>query len=318
MSHRVAVYAFDRLPAFEVGVAAEVFALERPELEVDWWYELVLFGERPGRVSAIGGFDVEVPHGLEALESAQTILLPGTPDVHGEPPAAVLDALCAAHGRGTRLVSICSGAFVLAAAGLLDGRRAATHWRYADLLARRYPRIDVDGRSLYVDGGDVLTSAGTAAGIDLCLHLVRRDHGADVANQVARRMVVSPHRTGDQAQFVEAPVPPPAQDDPIARVQEWALARLGERVSVPDMARAVHLSTRTLTRRFAAATGVSPARWLLEQRVKAAAALLERSDAPVEHVGAMVGISSPAAFRRHFARIMGVPPSAYRRAFAAA
>lgn len=316
-THRVAVYAFDRLPAFELGVAVETFALDRPELDVDWWYELVVFGERPGRVSAIGGFGVDVPHGLEALETAQTILLPGTPDVHGEPPEPVLDALRAAHARGARLVSICSGAFVLAATGVLDGRRAATHWRYAELLARRYPAVEVDDRVLYVDGDDVLTSAGTAAGIDLCLHLVRRDHGADVANQVARRMVVAPHRTGDQAQFVDAPLPPRPHDDPIATVMEWALERLDERIGVPDLARAAHLSTRTLTRRFAEATGVSPARWLLEQRIAAGAALLERTDTPVEDVGALVGIPSPAAFRRHFARTMGVSPSAYRRAFAA-
>ncbi len=315
--HRVAVYAFDRLPSFELGVAAEVFGLDRPELDVPWWYELAVFGERPGRVRAVGGFHVDVPHGLEALATARTVLLPGTPDVHGDPPPAVLDALRAAHARGARMVSICSGAFVLAAAGLLDGRRAATHWRYAPLLARRYPAIAVDDRSLYVDGGDILTSAGTAAGIDLCLHIVRADHGADVANAVARRMIVSPHRAGGQSQFVEAPVAPAAQDDPIARVQEWALEHLAERIGVPEMARAAHLSTRTLTRRFAAATGSSPARWLLEQRVAAGAALLERSDAPVEHVGALVGIPSPAAFRRHFARVMGVPPSAYRRAFAA-
>src|SRR3712207_876624 len=175
MTHRVAVYAFDRLPAFEVGVAVEVFALERPELDTQWWYELALFGERPGPVTAIGGFEVDVPHGLEAPETAQTVLLPGTPDVHGEPPRAVLDALRAAHARGARLVSICSGAFVLAAAGLLDGRRATTHWMYADLLAERFPRVDVDPRVLYVDGEDVLTSVGTAAGIDLCLPLVRPD-----------------------------------------------------------------------------------------------------------------------------------------------
>lgn len=212
-------------------------------------------------------------------------------------------------------MSICSGAFVLAATGLLDGRRAATHWRYADLLAARFSAIEVDRRSLYVDSGDVLTSAGTAAGIDLCLHLVRRDHGAAVANQVARRMVVSPHRTGDQAQFVEMPVAPRTQDDPIARVQQWALTHLGDRIGVPDMARAAHLSPRTLTRRFRAATGSSPARWLLEHRIAAGTALLEGNDVPVEQVGALVGIPSPAGFRRHFAQLMGVPPSAYRRAF---
>jgi AraC family transcriptional regulator, transcriptional activator FtrA len=314
-THRIAIYAFDPLPVFEVGVAVEIFALDRPELDVDWWYGLDVFGERPGRVRAVGGFGVDVPHGLEALATASTVILPGAPDVHRDPPQAVLEALRAAHARGARLVSICSGAFVLAATGVLDGRRAATHWRYAGLLAERFPAVQVDDRVLYVDGGDILTSAGTAAGIDLCLHLVRSDHGADVANKVARRMVVSPHRTGDQAQFVEAPLPARPQDDPIAAVQQWALENMHERIGVADMARAVHLSTRTLTRRFAAATGSSPARWLLEQRIAAGAAILERTDAPVEDVGALVGIPSPAAFRRHFARLMGVPPSAYRRSF---
>jgi AraC family transcriptional regulator, transcriptional activator FtrA len=315
MRHRVAVFAPDRVPTFELGVAVEVFALARPELDTPWWYELELFGERPGRVAAVGGFGVDVPHGLEALARADTVVLPGTADVHGDPSAALLDALRAAHARGARLVSICSGAFVLAATGLLDGRRAATHWRYAPLLAERFPAVEVDARVLYVDEGDVLTSAGTAAGIDLCLHLVRRDHGAAVANRVAKRMVVSPHRAGGQAQFVDAPLPPRDHDEPVAVVMQWALERLDERLEVADLARAAHVSARTLTRRFAAATGTSPARWLLEQRVVAGAELLERTDTPVEDVGRRVGIPSPAAFRRHFGRVMGVSPSGYRRAF---
>jgi AraC family transcriptional regulator, transcriptional activator FtrA len=318
--HRVAVHAFDGLPPFELGVAIEVFALARPELEVPWWYDVAVFGERRGRVSAVGGFGVDVPHGLEALDGADTVILIGTPDVHADPRPELLDALRAAHASGARLVSICSGAFVLAATGLLDGRRAATHWRYADVLARRFPAVEVDARVLYVDEGDVLSSAGTAAGIDLCLHLVRRDHGAAVANRVARRMVVSPHRTGDQAQFVDAPLPPRPSDGAggeVARVMQWALERLDQRVGVADMARAAHLSTRTLTRRFADATGTSPARWLLDQRIAASAELLERTDTPVEDVGRLVGIPSPAAFRRHFGRAMGVPPSTYRRTFAA-
>lgn len=314
-SHRVAAYAFDGIASFELGVAVEVFALPRPELDVPWWYEFALFAEAPGRLDAVGGFGLDVPHGLEALDDAQTVILLGSPDVHGDPSPALLDALRAAHARGARLLSICSGAFVLAATGLLDGRTATTHWRYADLLAARYPAVDVDPRVLYVDGDDVLTSAGTAAGIDLCLHLVRRDHGADVANRVAKRMVVPPHRTGDQAQYVDAPVAPRPLDDPVAVTMQWALERLDERIGVPEMARAAHLSTRSLTRRFAAATGSSPARWLLEQRIAASVALLERTDTPVEDVGALVGIPSAAAFRRHFARIMGVPPSVYRRTF---
>lgn len=314
--HRVAVHAYDGIAAFELGVAVEVFALPRPELEVDRWYDFALFSQTPGQLSAVGGFCLDVPHGLEALDGAGTVVLLGTPDPHRDPPPELVDALRRAHADGARLVSICSGAFVLAATGLLDDRRATTHWRYADLLQRRFPQIDVDARVLYVDEGDVLTSAGTAAGIDLCLHLVRTDHGAQIANKVAKRMVVPPHRTGDQAQYVDAPLPPREHDDPVSVVMQWALERLDRRIGVTDLARQAHLSTRSLTRRFAAATGTSPARWLLEQRIAASAELLETTDTAVEDVGALVGIPSPAAFRRHFARVMGVPPSVYRRTFA--
>ncbi|HEY8581313.1 MAG TPA: helix-turn-helix domain-containing protein, partial [Capillimicrobium sp.] len=226
--------------------------------------------------------------------------------------------LRAAHARGARVVSICSGAFALAAAGLLDGRVAATHWRYADELARRHPEVRVDRHVLYVDDGDVLTSAGSAAGIDLCLHLVRRDHGAAVANHVARRLVVAPHRDGGQAQFIEQPVAAFAPADggaAVARTMAWALERLDERLSLEQLAAHAHLSPRSFTRHFRRATGTSPARWLLDQRVQASLALLESTDTPVEQVGAAVGIPSPAAYRRHFARAMGVAPAGYRRAF---
>jgi AraC family transcriptional activator FtrA len=313
--HRVAVLAEPGLATFEVGVAAEVFALERPELDVPWWYAFALCAERPGPLPAVGGFTLVAPHGLDVLAAADTVVVPGQADPHGDPPPAVLDALRAAHGRGARLVAICSGAFTLAATGLLDGRRAATHWRYAELLARRFPRVEVDAAVLYVDEGDVLTSAGTAAGIDLCLHLVRRDHGAAVANRVARRMVVAPHRPGGQAQFVEAPVAPRGADDPVAAAMAWALEHLGEPVGVADLARRAHLSERQLARRFQAAAGTSPARWLLDQRIRASLPLLEAGELPVEDVGARVGLPAPAGFRRHFARAMGVAPSAYRRAF---
>lgn len=313
--HLVAVLAHDGIASFELGVAVEVFALPRPELRTPWWYAFALCAERPGRLHAVGGFGLDVEHGLDTLASADTIVLPGTPDPHADPAPEVVDALRSAHARGARIMSICSGAFVLAASGLLDGRDATTHWMYAGLLAERYPAVRVDPRVLYVDGGDVLTSAGTAAGIDLCLHVVRRDHGAEIANRVARRMVVSPHRTGDQAQFVEAPLPARPHDDPISAVMAWALERLDERLEVADLAAAAHLSPRTLTRRFAEATGTSPARWLLAQRIAASVELLERTATPVEDVGALVGIPSPAAFRRHFARVMGVPPSVYRRTF---
>ena len=317
MGHRVTVLAHDGLAPFELGVAAEVFALPRPELDVDAWYEFSVCAERPGTLAAVGGFGLAVEHGLDELERADTIVLPGTPDVHGTPSQRLVGALVGSHARGARLVSICSGAFVLAATGLLDGRRAATHWRYADLLARRYPRVRVTPDVLYVDGEDILTSAGTAAGIDLCLHLVRVDHGAAVANQVARRMVVPAHRDGGQAQFSDRPVPARPADDPVAASMEWALARLPDRIGVDDLARRAHLSPRQFSRRFRDATGASPGAWLLRRRLDAALPLLESSDEPVERVAARVGFPSPAAFRRHFARAYGLAPSAWRRNFAA-
>jgi AraC family transcriptional activator FtrA len=315
--HRVVVLGLAPLPTFEVGVAAEAFALARPELDVPWWYEFVLCAEAPGEMEAVGGFATLVGHGLEALARADTVIVPGAGDVHGSPPEAVVGALRDAHERGARLVSICSGAFVLAATGLLDGREAATHWRYATLLAERFPRVRVRADALYLDGGDVLTSAGTAAGIDLCLHLIRSDHGAAVANAVARRMVVAPQRGGGQAQFVEAPVAGRVDDDPVGRAMEWAFGRLGEPITVGELARTAFMSPRNFSRRFAAATGSSPARWLLEQRLQASLPLLESSDLPIEEVGRRVGFPTPAAFRRHFTRARGIPPSAHRRAFAA-
>ena len=317
MAHRVTVLAHDGLAPFELGVAAEVFALPRPELGIEPWYGFSVCAERPGLLAALGGFGLAVEHGLDELARADTIVLPGSPDVHGDPSRKLIEALLAAHGRGARLVSICSGAFVLAATGLLDGRRLATHWRYAALLARRYPRVKVVPDVLYVDGDDVLSSAGTAAGIDLCLHLVRKDHGARVANRVARRMVVAAHRDGGQAQFVDLPVAAPSADDPVSSSMEWALGRLPERIGVEDLARRAHLSPRQFSRRFRAATGASPGAWLLRRRVDAALPLLESSDEPVEQVAARVGFPSPAAFRRHFARAYGVAPSAWRRNFAA-
>jgi AraC family transcriptional regulator, transcriptional activator FtrA len=314
-AHRVVVLVLEPVPTFEVGVAAEAFALARPELDVPW-YEFEMCAEAPGELEAVGGFAVRVRRGLDAVDGADTVIVPGAGDVRAKPHASVVATLRAAHATGARLVSICSGAFVLAAAGLLDGREAATHWRYAELLAARFPRVRVRADALYLDGGDVLTSAGTAAGIDLCLHLIRNDHGADVANAVARRMVVAPQRGGGQAQFVEAPVSTSVDDDPVGRAMEWALERLAEPIAVGDLARAAYMSTRNFARRFSAATGTSPARWLLEQRLQASLPLLESSDLPIEEVGRRVGFPSPAAFRRHFARVRGIPPSAHRRAFA--
>jgi AraC family transcriptional activator FtrA len=316
-AHRVACLAFPGLAPFELGVAAEVFALPRPELDVAWWYEFALCAERPGPMAVVGGFAVVAPHGLEAIERADTVIVPGVPDPHDDPPAAVLDALRAAHARGARVLSICSGAFALAAAGLLDGIEAATHWRYAALLQERFPAVRVNADVLYLDAGRVLTSAGTAAGIDLCLHLIRADHGAEVANRVARRMVVAVHRDGGQAQFIERPVPRADADDPVGRAIAHALAHLGEPLAVADLARSAHLSPRQLERRFRESTGTSPGRWLIGQRVQASLPLLESGGPSVEDVADAVGFT-PAGFRRHFRARLGISPSAYRQRFRAA
>jgi AraC family transcriptional activator FtrA len=314
--HRVVALTPPGVAPFELGIVVEVFGLARPELDVPWWYELAVAAEAPGTLPATaGGFGVVVEHGLEALETADTVVVPGWTL---EPSAAAVTAVRVAHERGARLVSICSGVFLLAAAGLLDGREAATHWRYAQALAERHPAVGVNADVLYVDGGDVLTSAGSAAGIDLCLHVVRRDHGAAIANAVARRLVIPPHRDGGQAQLIELPVPARPADDPIAAAMAWALARLDEPLDLATRAGRAYMSVRTFTRRFRRATGMTPGRWLLEQRVRASLPLLEAADEPIETVATRVGFGSAATYRHHFAAIMRTSPTAYRRAFYAA
>ncbi|MGB2710263.1 MAG: helix-turn-helix domain-containing protein, partial [Conexibacter sp.] len=225
------------------------------------------------------------------------------------------EALCAAYARGARIASICTGAFALAEAGLLDGRRATTHWRAAKLLAERYPQVDVDPDVLYVDEGRILTSAGIAAGIDLCLHLVRRDHGADAANAVARHTIVPPHRSGGQAQFIERPVPP-SDGEGLEATRAWALERLEQPLTVAALARHAHCSERTLARRFRAETGTTPLRWLHAQRIEHAQRLLESTDLPVELVAQRCGFGSGAVLRQHFRRSTAATPTAYRRTFA--
>ena len=313
-NHRVVAVAFDGMAPFELGIVVEVFGLARPELGVPW-YELTVCSPDPSPLRATGGIALVAEHGVEAIEHADTVIVPAWPR-QGEPvPRELVDALATAHARGARMVSICSGAFVLAAAGLLDGRRAATHWRYADALRDQHPAIDVDEGVLYVDDGDVLTSAGSAAGIDLCVHIVRSDHGSAIANQVARRLVVAPHREGGQAQFIDRPVAD-ADDDRLQAAMTWALEHLDEPITVARLAARAFMSVRTFTRQFRRATGQSPMAWLIEQRVRASMTLLETTDQPVEWVGDRSGFAAPASYRRHFRRLVGVTPSQYRRSFA--
>ncbi|MEV0350176.1 transcriptional regulator FtrA [Nonomuraea sp. NPDC050680] len=310
----VSVLAFDGMSPFELGCVVEVFGLARPELDVPW-YDLVVCAEHDGPLRAVGGFTIQATYGLDVFAEARMVIVPGVPDVRAEVSPALIGAVRRAHERGARIVSICSGVFVLAAAGLLDGRSATTHWRYAELLQERFPQVSVDPGVLYVDNGDVLTSAGSAAGIDLLIHLIRRDHGPGVANTVARRLVVPPHREGGQAQFIEAAVTPVEDDDAVARTMEWALANLSRPITVATLARVAGMSQRSFVRHFNRRTGTSPLRWVIAQRIAASLPLLESATAPVEEVGAAVGFESPVTFRHHFSRSMHTSPSAYRKAF---
>ena len=313
MPHVVAAVLMEGGGPFELAVLCEVFGIQRPEL-ADPWYEFLIVSEGSAPATTNFGLQLSTPYRLADLERADTIVVPAAP-MSFEPSAALVDALRRAHARGARIVSVCSGAFVLAEAGLLDGKRATTHWMHTDELTRRFPAIDVDPRVLYIDEGDVLTSAGTAAGIDLCLHIVRLDHGAAVANAVARRMVVPPHRDGGQAQFVDLPVPECDADDPIGAVLGWMLEHLDAAISVEALARRSNMSPRTFARRFRAVTGTTPHQWLLSQRVLLAQRLLESTDTPVERIASQAGFGSAANLRQHFQREVGTSPLAYRRTF---
>jgi transcriptional regulator GlxA family with amidase domain len=305
--HRVVALVVGEVVAFDLSIPAQVFGRE-PEM-----YDWAVCAAAPGPVPAETGFDVLVPHGLDALADADTVVVPGIGDRAWPLPGEPLAALRAAAERGARVASICTGAFMLAAAGLLDGRRATTHWRYASRLAREFPAVTVDPGVLYVDDGDVLTSAGVAAGVDLCLHMVRADFGAEAANAIARRMVVAPHRDGGQAQFVERPLP--AAGAGLAGTRAWMQERLAQPISVEQMARHAGYSPRSFARRFRAETGTTPLQWLIGLRVAEAQRLLEGTDLPVEQVAARAGFGTAVALRQHFSRALSTSPTAYRRTF---
>jgi AraC family transcriptional activator FtrA len=314
MSHQVTTLLMPGANPFEFAVACEVFGLRRPELELDTWYEHRLAAvTRPLVVN--GGWTLDTCHGLEALEDADTVVVPACPM---EPPPVAVRALRRAYDRGARVVAFCSGAFALGAAGILDGRSATTHWMYAQDLARRHPRARFQADVLYVDDGRVLTSAGTAAAIDLALHIVRLDHGPEAANQVARRMVVPPHREGGQSQFVCVPVPDAPYRDGIRPLLEWLQGHLDQPVSVDDLSRLAAMSPRTLARRFRDATGTTPIRWLTHQRIARAQHLLATTDLPVEAVARQAGMGTAANLRQHFRGATGMAPAAYRRRYQAA
>ncbi|MGH3662529.1 MAG: helix-turn-helix domain-containing protein [Micromonosporaceae bacterium] len=306
----VALAVTDGMLHFELSVAYEIFGAA-PAGVTSPWYDVTVCAPNAVRV---GRFRLEPDSGLDRLQRASTVVVPAWADVDEDPPADLVDAVRAAHEAGARVASLCTGAFVLAAAGLLDGRRATTHWAHTRALAARYPKVEVDPDVLYVDNGGVLTSAGKAAALDLCLHLVRLDHGSSIANAVARRLVVPPHRDGGQAQFVTAPVPT-QHNHPLAALLPWAVKRLDQPLTVEDLARQARMSSRHLGRHFRAATGTTPLQWLLTQRIRHAQQLLETTDDSVDAIAAATGMGGAATLRRHFNRTVGVPPDTYRRTF---
>ncbi|MFJ7296568.1 helix-turn-helix domain-containing protein [Streptomyces collinus] len=310
--HRVTALVLPGQSTFELASAAEVFGLRRPGLPHG--YEFTVCTEHPGNVPTLAGYDMVVGADLTALDGADTVLVPGWHDRTQPAPPAVIDALQRAHGRGARVVAICSAAFLLAQAGLLSHRRATTHWRLAGELAGRFPDVEVEPDTLYIDLGDVATSAGTAAGIDLCLHLARTDHGAAYAAHVARHMVMPPHREGGQLQYSTGAFAD-RQAESLAPLLDWATERLHQPLTLDALAAQARTSPRTLARRFAGQLGVSPGRWLLQQRVAAARALLEETDLPVETVAQRVGLSSATNLRRRFHALVHTTPAAYRRSF---
>jgi AraC family transcriptional activator FtrA len=310
---KVATVIYDGFGLFEFGVAAEVFGYNRARvLDVPWYRWFVCAATES--VTASGGITVQASYGLAHVRNADIVVVTPT-DGFEDVPEAVLDALRAAHRRGARILSLCTGAFVLAAAGLLDGRRATTHWAHCAALHARHPEISVDECVLYVDEGDILTSAGSAASIDLCLHVVRHDYGAEVASRLARRMVVAPHRDGGQAQYIDVPMSPADPSDLFAESMTWLQEHLDEPVSIAKLAERSAMSTRTFARRFLATTGTTPYQWLIRQRLQLAQRYLETTDWSVDRVAERSGFVTAPNLRKHFNRAVRVSPQAYRQTF---
>jgi transcriptional regulator GlxA family with amidase domain len=312
---RIGIHAFDGITMFHLSVPQMVFDEVARQGLGDW--ETFLFGDRPGRIRTAEGYGIEGIQGLTAAEGADVLVMPSW-FLDGRPAgAAVRGTLRAAHAAEATIVGLCLGAIPVADAGLLAGRPAVTHWQAFDLLAQRRPELALDESVLYLDHGDVLTSAGTASGLDACLHLVRSRLGADAANRVARSLVIAPHREGGQAQYIERPLPSRPDDDAISRVMDWAGQHLAEPLSIEALAGAAHMSTRTFVRAFRAATGTTPATWVRTRRLDEARRLLETSDRPIDTIATDCGIGSPVTLRQNFSAAFKISPSQYRARFRA-
>nr|WP_183749932.1 transcriptional regulator FtrA [Rhizobium sp. BK196] len=315
VNRRVVSLAYDGLCTFEFGITAEIFGLDRPEAGPNWYqFKSVSLEEQV--LHACGGLMVKATGSEADLHQAGTIIVPGWRGPDAPVPDPICDALIRAHRGGARIISICGGAYVLAAAGLLDGRRATTHWRFAEHLARRYPAIEIDATCLYIDEGDILTSAGSSAGIDLCLHIVRSDFGAELANTVARRLVMYSHRQGGQSQFIERPVPLRREADRLSSILDHILANLQNPHTISSLARHAGMSERTFQRRFQSLTGLSPLKWILRERLEQARILLETSPTAPDEIARVTGLGSAENLRLQFGRHYGVSPVTYRNRFA--
>jgi transcriptional regulator GlxA family with amidase domain len=311
--HRVAIAVTAGLPMFELAVPCEIFG-PRQDFPAPWWYEVRLCGAQDGPVRTAEGLVFDGACGLAELAAADTVIVPACASIQDDPPAALLTALRTARDRGARIASICTGAFTLAAAGLLDGRPATTHWMNAAELSRRWPAVRVEPDVLYTDDGQILTSAGASAGLDLCLHIVRQDHGTRIANALARRMVIPPHREGGQAQYIEQPLPVDGSPN-LGPCLDWARAHLELPITVQDLAQQALMSPRTFARRFRETTGTTPLQWLCAERVHRAQDLLENTDDTVDRIADQCGFGSAQRLRTHFTRVNRVTPHEFRRSF---
>lgn len=314
MSKYIALLAFDGISTFHLSMPYTVFGEDRQSIDLPP-YEIVVCGIRPGVIHTSMGLKMDIREGLEALARADFVVIPSWDDVEGASPPELLEALRAAHRRGARIVGLCLGAFPVAEAGLLDGRTGTTHWAWADIFARRFPQVTLDSHVLYIDHGDVITSAGAAAALDCCLHVLRTESGAELANRLARRLVIPPHRQGGQAQYVEQALPGKPGSDRMARTLEWMYAHLEQALDIDGLASHAAMSRRTFTRHFQKATGMSVVQWVRSQRLFMAQRLLETTDEPIEQVAAQAGFGSALSLRLVFMKALNTTPSQYRREF---
>jgi len=312
--HRIVVPVTANVPLFEVAVVCAVFGRTRQDFPVPWWYDVVLCSAQDGPVRTAEGMVLDDGLGLAELERADTVIVPACADLQGDPPPELLNALRSAHDRGARIVSICTGAFVLAAAGLLDGRRATTHWMHGAELTRRWPAVQLDPNVLYTQDGQIFTSAGECAGLDLCLQLIRLDHGSHVANALARRLVLPPHRDGGQAQYINEPSLG-GDSANLGTVLDWAREHMHQPLTIDDLASQALMSQRSFIRHFRARTGTTPLQWLSRERVGRTRELLETTDDTIDRVAERCGFGTAQSLRTHFARINRISPSRYRETF---